>query len=48
LRNKHRDRRVTKELKQKGWKVVRVWECSLKKRPGTTTSRIQRAMNSKQ
>ncbi|MDD2921779.1 MAG: very short patch repair endonuclease [Anaerolineales bacterium] len=30
-RNKARDRAVTKELTQKNWKVVRIWECEIKK-----------------
>jgi len=29
-RNKQRDILVTKTLTDKGWKVVRLWECSLK------------------
>ena len=30
-RNKERDAEVEKELKEAGWKVLTVWECSLKK-----------------
>jgi DNA mismatch endonuclease, patch repair protein len=30
LRNKERDLFQTKELRRIGWKVIRVWECSLK------------------
>jgi len=30
-RNKKRDREVTEYLKNKGWKVLRIWECELKK-----------------
>ena len=30
-RNKARDKAITKELTQKGWKVVRIWECEIKK-----------------
>ena len=29
--NVKRDRKVTNELKQAGWTVVRLWECQLKK-----------------
>jgi len=29
--NKSRDRKVTSLLKVKGWKVVRLWECQIKK-----------------
>lgn len=30
LTNKSRDRRVSRELRKKGWKVLRLWECKLK------------------
>ena len=30
-RNKKRDRLVTKTLKNKGWIVVRIWECEINK-----------------
>lgn len=30
-RNKERDKAITKELSQKGWQVVRIWECEIKK-----------------
>jgi DNA mismatch endonuclease (patch repair protein) len=30
-RNKKRDRLVTKTLRSKGWKVVRLWECEINK-----------------
>ena len=33
-RNKKRDRAVNNELVQKGWKVVRLWECEIKKGDG--------------
>jgi DNA mismatch endonuclease (patch repair protein) len=39
--NKARDRRVNRELKAKGWRVVRVWEHDLSKaRQATALSRI--------
>lgn len=31
-RNKARDKAVTKELRQNGWKVVRIWECEIRKK----------------
>lgn len=31
--NRRRDEKVNNILIKKGWKVVRVWECQLKKRP---------------
>lgn len=30
-RNKNRDKMVNKILKQKGWDVIRIWECQLRK-----------------
>jgi DNA mismatch endonuclease (patch repair protein) len=29
-KNKKRDKLVSKSLKTKGWKVIRIWECDLK------------------
>jgi DNA mismatch endonuclease, patch repair protein len=29
--NRERDRRVTRSLRRQGWKVVRIWECCVKK-----------------
>ena len=31
-RNKKRDRLVSRELRKKGWSVVRIWECEIKKK----------------
>jgi len=31
IKNKKRDRNVTSHLRAKKWKVIRVWECELKK-----------------
>ena len=42
-RNRKRDQLVTRTLRRGGWKVIRVWECSLKKYPQTCLRRIQRA-----
>jgi DNA mismatch endonuclease (patch repair protein) len=39
-RNKARDKIVTKELVQKGWKVIRIWECEIKK--STYTKKIKK------
>lgn len=30
-KNKKRDAFVTKELKRDGWKVIRIWECEIRK-----------------
>ncbi len=31
-KNKKRDKKVTEHLINKGWKVIRIWECQLKKK----------------
>ena len=41
-RNKARDRRVTRTLRERGWKVVRIWE-HLIKQP-RTVKRLQKAL----
>ena len=42
-RNKKRDALVTRALRRAGWRVVRIWECALKKNPLNCVKRIQRA-----
>ena len=45
-KNKDRDRRVTRELRKRGWKVLRVWECDLiPKHWPHISRRILRALN---
>jgi DNA mismatch endonuclease (patch repair protein) len=45
LRNKERDRAVTRALRNAGWRVVRVWECALtRQRGGRTIARVARAL----
>ena len=41
--NVKRDRKVTSELKQAGWTVVRLWECQLKK-PQRFLTRIKKKL----
>ena len=40
--NKERDRLVTATLRKKGWKVMRIWEDSIKKQ--STISRLRKAL----
>jgi DNA mismatch endonuclease (patch repair protein) len=40
-RNKRRDRAVSSDLRSKGWKVLRIWECDLKTLP-KVLNRIKR------
>ena len=42
--NKKRDQRVSRQLREKGWKVCRIWECKLKKSPGSALSKIERML----
>ncbi len=38
--NKRRDRRVARQLRVKGWSVIRIWECRLRKTPDVCVKRI--------
>jgi DNA mismatch endonuclease (patch repair protein) len=42
--NKARDRRVTRELRRRGWRVLRIWEHELKK-PTRCLARVVRALS---
>lgn len=42
--NKNRDVLVNQQLKKLGWRVIRIWECALKKNPLNCLQRIQRAL----
>ena len=44
--NMARDKRVTRQLRRQGWKVIRIWRHSLKRSPGTCLIRICRAIYS--
>ena len=44
--NKTRDRRVNRELRKLGWRVVRIWEHDLAKRGAACIRKIQAATNS--
>ncbi len=41
-RNQKRDKYVTKELKNKGWRVIRIWEYDVKKSLSKCVNRILR------
>lgn len=45
-RNRTRDRKVVRELKKLGWRVVRIWEHSLKE-PERVLARILRAISAR-
>jgi DNA mismatch endonuclease (patch repair protein) len=42
--NKTRDRLVNRTLRRTGWRVIRIWECALKKNPLNCLKRIQRVV----
>jgi DNA mismatch endonuclease (patch repair protein) len=46
-RNRKRDRRVTRELRKSGWRVIRVWEHSLND-TSKVVARIRRALETAQ
>lgn len=46
--NKARDRRVTRELRRLGWRVVRIWEHDLAKRGDACAQRIASSLLSRQ
>ena len=47
--NKARDRRVDRELRRLGWKVIRIWEHALSKRASAAAvARLRRALDQSQ
>jgi DNA mismatch endonuclease (patch repair protein) len=42
--NRRRDRRVYRELRRLGWRVLRIFECQLSKRPEACVRRIVRLL----
>ena len=42
--NKARDRRVTRLLRDRGWLVLRIWECRLSRQPTRCIRRIELAL----
>jgi DNA mismatch endonuclease (patch repair protein) len=45
-RNKARDREARRVLEQKGWRVVRIWECQLAGNPLQCIARVRKALGS--
>ena len=43
--NRARDRKNTRELRNQGWIVIRIWECQLSKRPQGCILKIERALD---
>ena len=46
-RTQARDRKVSRLLRKAGWKVIRVWECQLRKNPLRSLRRIASALNNR-
>ena len=44
--NMARDKRVNRQLRRQGWKVIRIWQHALKKSPKACLDRIHRALSS--
>lgn len=44
-RNQARDRFVNRKLRNLGWRVIRIWECRLRKNPQSCVNRILRALH---
>lgn len=44
-KNIQRDKKVNKELKKMGWKVLRIWGRDLKKNPNKHTERIKKLVS---
>jgi DNA mismatch endonuclease, patch repair protein len=42
--NRAKDRRVTRSLRSFGWKVIRIWESDLNRRPQLCLARVMRAL----
>ena len=45
--NKTRDRLVTQTLRRTGWRVIRIWECALQKRPESCIEKIKQCLTRK-
>ena len=45
--NRARDIRVAAALRRQGWRVIRIWECQLAKKPDFCVDRLRRVLGSK-
>jgi DNA mismatch endonuclease (patch repair protein) len=48
LYNQTHDKKVNRQLRQQGWKVIRIWQHALQKSPQTCLNRIRRALEAAQ
>lgn len=42
--NRARDRRVSRQLRKMGWRVARVWECTLQRQPEAVARKVRRML----
>jgi DNA mismatch endonuclease (patch repair protein) len=42
--NMARDKRVTRQLRRQGWKVIRIWQHTLQKSPSVCLARLRRTL----
>jgi len=47
FRNRQRDNQVSRKLRKKGWRVVRIWEHNLKRHPERCINTIRRIVDSR-
>lgn len=45
LANRKRDVRVSRELRAQGWRVLRIWQCDLRKRPDRVMKRVSKVLS---
>jgi DNA mismatch endonuclease (patch repair protein) len=45
--NKARDRRKVLALRRRGWRVITIWECRLKKSPDVQVRKVERAISAR-
>jgi len=44
LNNKKRDAKNIRELRRQGWRVLRLWECEIEKKPDEAIKKIERLL----
>jgi DNA mismatch endonuclease (patch repair protein) len=48
LRNQERDARHIRELRKQGWKVMRLWECEIEKKPDWIKNKLYKSLQDAQ
>ncbi len=47
LRNRERDTEHLRSLRQEGWKVIRLWECEIEKKPVTVMNKLRKSLTAR-